>query len=142
MLRFFEQLIERLPDWAPELLVAAGQTIQLDADELSRSGRDGDRCRPPPPVAVPIAALVRRDLHRGSAATIPRSGHPVSLLDLLRAAERLSVGEPELFLGAAAIGLGMQGGAILSQVFRSGIEAIEQGQREASLSSASRRLRR
>jgi polar amino acid transport system permease protein len=35
---------------------------------------------------------------------------------------------------AAAIGLGLQGGALLAEVFRAGIEAIERGQREASLS--------
>jgi His/Glu/Gln/Arg/opine family amino acid ABC transporter permease subunit len=35
---------------------------------------------------------------------------------------------------AAVIGLGLHGGAILAEVFRSGIEALHQGQREAALS--------
>ena len=35
---------------------------------------------------------------------------------------------------AAVVGLGLQGGALLGEVFRAGIEAIERGQREASLS--------
>ena len=36
-------------------------------------------------------------------------------------------------LTAAVVGLGIQGGAILAEIFRSGIEAIDRGQREASL---------
>ena len=36
-------------------------------------------------------------------------------------------------LTAAVVGLGLQGGAILAEIFRSGIEAIDRGQREASL---------
>jgi His/Glu/Gln/Arg/opine family amino acid ABC transporter permease subunit len=35
---------------------------------------------------------------------------------------------------AAVIGLGLHGGAILAEVFRSGIEALHHGQREAALS--------
>jgi polar amino acid transport system permease protein len=35
---------------------------------------------------------------------------------------------------AAVIGLGLQGGAILSEIFRAGIEALDRGQREASIS--------
>jgi ABC-type amino acid transport system permease subunit len=35
---------------------------------------------------------------------------------------------------AATIGLGLHGGAILAEVFRSGIEALHTGQREAALS--------
>jgi ABC-type amino acid transport system permease subunit len=36
-------------------------------------------------------------------------------------------------LSAAVLGLGLQGGAILAEIFRSGVEAIDKGQREASL---------
>jgi His/Glu/Gln/Arg/opine family amino acid ABC transporter permease subunit len=51
---------------------------------------------------------------------------------------------PQLFPGvgwlalsgfvAAVVGLGLQGGAILAEVFRSGIEALHRGQTEAALS--------
>jgi len=51
---------------------------------------------------------------------------------------------PQLFPGAkwlalsaffaAVIGLGLQGGAVLAEVFRSGIEALHRGQTEAALS--------
>jgi len=35
---------------------------------------------------------------------------------------------------AAVIGLGLQGGAVLSEIFRAGIDAIDRGQREAGIS--------
>ena len=35
---------------------------------------------------------------------------------------------------AAAIGLGLQGGAVLSEIFRAGIDAVDRGQREAGIS--------
>jgi His/Glu/Gln/Arg/opine family amino acid ABC transporter permease subunit len=35
---------------------------------------------------------------------------------------------------AAVVGLGLQGAAVLAEIFRAGIEALDRGQREASLS--------
>ncbi len=130
MLRFFEQLSERLPDWAPELLVAAGQTVQLTLMSFLVAAATG--------VVVVLLRLSPFRLLRWFAVAFIEVGRGTPALVILFV---IYFGLPDLFpsvnlnsFWAAVIGLGMQGGAILGEVFRSGIEAIERGQREASLS--------
>jgi len=126
---FWEPLIEGLPEWLPPLLWAAIQTLQLTALSFL--------------VAVPVGMVVV--LLRLSPIRVLR-WTAIAWIELARGTPALVIlfliyfGLPSAFpwmspnsLTAAVVGLGLQGGAILAEVFRAGIEAIDRGQREASL---------
>jgi His/Glu/Gln/Arg/opine family amino acid ABC transporter permease subunit len=129
MNRFWGPLIEGLPDWLPQLLVAAVQTLELTALSFL--------------VAVPVGIVVV--LLRLSPFR-PLRWAMIAWIEVARGTPALVIlfviyfGLPSAFpwldlnsLTAAVAGLGLQGGAILAEIFRSGIEAIDRGQREASL---------
>ena len=129
MNRFWEPLIEGLPGWLPELLWACLQTIQLTTLSFL--------------VAVPLGMIIVA--MRLSKLQFLR-WFAISLIEVARGTPALVIlfiiyfGLPSIApwlsinsLAAAVVGLGLQGGAILAEIFRAGIEAIDRGQREASL---------
>ena len=129
MNQFWGPLIEGLPDWLPQLLWAALQTLQLTALSFL--------------VAVPVGIIVV--LLRLSPFW-PLRWAAIGWIEVARGTPALVIlfliyfGLPSVFpwinlnsLTAAVAGLGLQGGAILAEIFRSGVEAIDRGQREASL---------
>lgn len=130
MIRFAEELLENLPEWGPQMLEAALQTLQLTLASFV--------------IALLVGAVVA--LTRTSRSKILQM-ISIVFIEVGRGTPALVIlfviyfGLPSVFpqlefdsFTAAAIGLGLQGGALLAEVFRAGIEAIEHGQREASLS--------
>ena len=132
MNQFWAPLIEGLPGWLPQLLWAALQTLRLTALSFL--------------VAVPLGMVVV--LLRLSPFQ-PLRWAAICWIEVARGTPALVIlfliyfGLPSVFpwinlnsLTAAVVGLGLQGGAILAEIsgrFRAGIEAIDRGQREASL---------
>jgi His/Glu/Gln/Arg/opine family amino acid ABC transporter permease subunit len=127
--KFWGPLIEGLPGWLPELLWACLQTIQLTTLSFL--------------VAVPLGMIIVT--MRLSKLQFLR-WFAISLIEVARGTPALVIlfiiyfGLPSIApwlsinsLAAAVFGLGLQGGAILAEIFRAGIEAIDRGQREASL---------
>jgi His/Glu/Gln/Arg/opine family amino acid ABC transporter permease subunit len=125
MNRFWEPLIEGLPGWLPELLWACLQTIQLTTLSFL--------------VAVPLGMIIVA--MRLSKLQFLR-WFAISLIEVARGTPALVIlfiiyfGLPSIApwlsinsLAAAVVGLGLQGGAILAEIFRAGIEAIDRGQR-------------
>jgi His/Glu/Gln/Arg/opine family amino acid ABC transporter permease subunit len=125
-----QDLIDNLPEWIPQFLWASLQTLQLTATAFVLAVIIGI-----------IVALLRRthwapvrwamigfvEVGRGTPALV--------ILFLIYFA--LPDSFPALSLDsftAAAIGLGLQGGAVLSEIFRAGLDAIDRGQREAGIS--------
>lgn len=123
-------LIENLPEWVPQFLWASLQTLQLTlaafvlavligiAVALLRRTRVA-------PIRWAMVAFV--EVGRGTPALVILFLIYFALPDLLPA---LSLDS----FTAAALGLGLQGGAVLSEIFRAGIDAIDRGQREAGIS--------
>lgn len=129
MNKFWEPLIEGLPGWLPELLWACLQTLQLTALSFL--------------VAVPLGLII---VAMRLSKVDSLRWFAISLIEVARGTPALVIlfliyfGLPSVVpwlnvnsLGAAVFGLGLQGGAILAEIFRAGIEAIDRGQREASL---------
>jgi His/Glu/Gln/Arg/opine family amino acid ABC transporter permease subunit len=130
MNQFWGPLVEGLPEWLPQLLWAALLTLRMTTLSFL--------------VAMPIGIVVV--LLRVSRFNALR-WLAVAWIEVARGTPALVIlfviyfGLPSAIpvisfssLAAAVLGLGLQGGAILAEIFRSGIEAIDKGQREASLS--------
>jgi polar amino acid transport system permease protein len=129
MIRFVSELVANLPDWGPQMLAAALQTLQLTAASFVLATLIGA-----------VTALAR------TSTAYPLRWLAIVYIEVGRGTPALVIlfviyfGLPAVFpslefdsFTAAAIGLGIQGGAVLAEVFRAGIEAIDRGQREASL---------
>jgi His/Glu/Gln/Arg/opine family amino acid ABC transporter permease subunit len=130
MIRFAQELIENLPEWGPQMLGAALQTLQLTAASFLLAmliGAIVALARTSRFLTLRWIAILYIEIGRGTPALvilfIIYFGLPTALPQL----------EFDSFT-AAVVGLGLQGGALLGEVFRAGIEAIERGQAEASLS--------
>jgi His/Glu/Gln/Arg/opine family amino acid ABC transporter permease subunit len=130
MWRFASELVANLPDWGPQMLSAAVQTLRLTLASLMLAVLIGALVallRTSKPFALRWLAIVYVEIGRGMPALVILFliyfGLPAVLPSL----------EFDSFT-AAVIGLGLQGGALLAEVFRAGIEAIDRGQREAALS--------
>jgi His/Glu/Gln/Arg/opine family amino acid ABC transporter permease subunit len=123
-------LIQHLPEWVPQFLVAALQTLELTvvsfliaiivgvAVALLRRWRFA-------PVQWLMIAFV--EVGRGTPALV------ILFLIYFALPDQIPFLSLDSFT-AAVIGLGLQGGAMLSEVFRAGIEALDRGQREAGIS--------
>jgi His/Glu/Gln/Arg/opine family amino acid ABC transporter permease subunit len=118
-------------EWFPEMALACLGTLKLAAVSFV--------------VAVLIGLVVA--LLRTASFALTR-GIAITFIEVIRGTPALVIlyivyfvppqlGATWLVLTsfvAAVIGLGLHGGAILAEVFRSGIEALHHGQREAALS--------
>ena len=129
MTKFWADLTAGLADSMPQLLWACLQTLQLTVLTFL--------------VAVPLGLII---VWMRLSSRRPLKWFAVGLIEVARGTPALVIlfvvyfGLPSAFPGmslnsltAAVVGLGLQGGAILAEIFRSGIEAIDRGQREASL---------
>jgi His/Glu/Gln/Arg/opine family amino acid ABC transporter permease subunit len=125
-----ELLIENLPEWVPQFFWASLQTLQLTLASFVLAVIIGIivallRRTHIAPIRWTMVAFV--EVGRGTPALVILFLIYFALPDILPA---LSLNS----FTAAAIGLGLQGGAVLSEIFRAGIEAIDRGQREAGIS--------
>src|SRR3954447_19672263 len=130
MIKFTRELLEHLPDWGPQMFAAALQTLQMTAASFLFAAVAG--------VIVALARTSRFASFRWIAILYIEVGRGTPALVILFIIYfGLPTALPQLEFDsftAAVVGLGLQGGALLGEVFRAGIEAIERGQREASLS--------
>lgn len=127
---FLSQMLENLPSWGPEMLAAAGQTLTMTAVTFILAMLLG--------IVVALLRVSRFPLLRWGAIAFIEVGRGTPALVILFV---IYFGLPAVLpalsfssFWAAVMGLGLQGAAVLGEVFRSGIEAIDRGQREASLS--------
>jgi polar amino acid transport system permease protein len=119
--------------WLPQMLWACVGTLRLSA------------------VSFMLAVLLGLVAALGRTSALPLlRGLAIGYIEICRGLPALVIlyivyyVPPQLFPGvkwlalsafvAAVIGLGLQGGAVLAEVFRSGIEALHRGQTEAALS--------
>ena len=123
-------LIENLPEWVPQFLWASLQTLQLTLASFVLAVIVGVvvvllRRTHIAPIRWAMVAFV--EVGRGTPALVILFLIYFALPDLIPA---LSLDS----FTAAVVGLGLQGGAVLSEIFRAGIDAIDRGQREAGIS--------
>jgi polar amino acid transport system permease protein len=126
---FLDKLFQKLPLWFPEFLDATWQTLQLTGASFVIAVAAGVvacllRLSPIGPVRWLAVGFI--EVGRAIPALVILFLIYFGLQDLIPSLRLTS-------FQAAAIGLGLQGGAILAEVFRAGIEAVDRGQREASL---------
>jgi His/Glu/Gln/Arg/opine family amino acid ABC transporter permease subunit len=129
MTDFFTSIWENLPDWGPQLLAAALQTLQLTAASFLVAvlfGIAAALLRLSPARPLRWAAIVFIEVGRGTPALVILFIIYFGIPTVLPGLELNS-------FTAAVLGLGLQGGAVLAEIFRAGIEALDRGQREASL---------
>ena len=130
MIDFWASIWENLPDWGPQMLVAAVQTLKLTAASFVLAVAFGivvALLRLSPLAPVRWFAIVFIEVGRGMPALV--------ILFLIYFGLPAVVPWLEFnSFTAAVVGLGLQGAAVLAEIFRAGIEALDRGQREASLS--------
>ncbi|MFO0990742.1 MAG: amino acid ABC transporter permease [Hyphomicrobiales bacterium] len=133
MLQLPEIYAEYIGRWLPELLYYAITTLKIAAVAFVIA------------VAVGLLFALLRISHnrfvRGFAVTFIEVARGLPIVVVLYIVYFVP---PQLFPGlswswftdftGAVVGLGLHGGAILAEVFRSGIEALHKGQREAAIS--------
>ncbi len=130
MIDFFASIWENLPDWGPQMLLAAVQTLKLTATSFVLAVAFGivvALLRLSPLAPVRWFAIVFIEVGRGMPALV--------ILFLIYFGLPAVVPWLEFnSFTAAVVGLGLRGAAVLAEIFRAGIEALDRGQREASLS--------
>jgi His/Glu/Gln/Arg/opine family amino acid ABC transporter permease subunit len=133
MLQLPEIYAENLHRWLPELLYYAITTLKIAAVSFVLA------------IAVGLLFALLRISHnrflRAFAVTFIEVARGLPIVVVLYIVYFVP---PQLFPGlswgwfsdftGAVVGLGLHGGAILAEVFRSGIEALHKGQREAAIS--------
>jgi His/Glu/Gln/Arg/opine family amino acid ABC transporter permease subunit len=124
---------ENIDRWLPELLRACLGTLEISAASFVLA------------IAIGLAVALCR-----ISRFVPLRAVAVGYIEIARGLPIVVIlyivyfVPPQLFPGgdwrllttfvAAVVGLGLHGGAILAEVFRSGIEALHKGQAEAALS--------
>jgi His/Glu/Gln/Arg/opine family amino acid ABC transporter permease subunit len=124
---FWSKFVEVLPEFLPVLLegflvslnVAFGAFALALVLGLVLAIAAGSPLRP-----LRVAAIAYIELFRGTPAL-------TQLFIIYFGLAELGLGMPPM--AAAIVGLGANGAAYLSQVYRAGIEAVDKGQREAAL---------
>jgi len=131
VIQFLDVYRQHVAEWLPELLLASLGTLQLMVLSFVLAVLIGlavallrvSRVRP-----LRVAGMVYVEVARGLPALVilfliyfGLGGLGVSWLKFTS-------------YQAAVLGLGIQGGAVLGEIFRSGIEALHRGQMEAALS--------
>jgi polar amino acid transport system permease protein len=131
MIEFLGVYQKHLGEWLPELLIACIGTLELMALSFVLASMLG--------LAVALMRVSRSRLLHGIGMVYVEvmRGMPALVILFLIYFGLGGLGVEWLKFTsyqAAIAGLGLQGGAILGEVFRSGIEALHQGQMEAALS--------
>jgi His/Glu/Gln/Arg/opine family amino acid ABC transporter permease subunit len=124
---------ENIHRWLPELLWFALTTLKIAVAAFALAVLIG--------LAFALLRTSRSAILRAIATTYIEIARGLPIVVLLYIVYFVP---PQLFPGlnwqwftdftGAVVGLGLHGGAILAEVFRSGIEALHKGQREAALS--------
>jgi polar amino acid transport system permease protein len=133
MLELPKVYAEHIHIWLPELLSYVETTLRIAAVAFALAVVIG--------LAVALCRTSRSRVLKAIAAIYIEVGRGLPIVVILYIVYFVP---PQLFPGiswgwfttytGSVIGLGIHGGAILAEVFRSGIEALHSGQREAALS--------
>jgi polar amino acid transport system permease protein len=133
MLQLPEIYAENLHRWLPELLWYSLTTLKIAAVSFVIAVAVG--------LLFALLRISRNRFVRGFAVTFIEVWRGLPIVVVLYIVYFVP---PQLFPGlnwswfsdftGAVVGLGLHGGAILAEVFRSGIEALHKGQREAAIS--------
>jgi His/Glu/Gln/Arg/opine family amino acid ABC transporter permease subunit len=133
MLQLPEIYAENIHRWLPELLYYSLTTLKIAAVSFVLAVAIG--------IVFALCRTSRSTLLRAFAAGYIEAARGLPIVVLLYIVYFVP---PQLFPGlnwqwfsdftGASLGLGLHGGAILAEVFRSGIEALHKGQREAAIS--------
>jgi polar amino acid transport system permease protein len=133
MLELPKVYAEHIHIWLPELLSYVETTLRIAAVAFALAVVIG--------LAVALCRTSRSRVLKTTAAIYVEVGRGLPIVVILYIVYFVP---PQLFPGiswgwfttytGSVIGLGIHGGAILAEVFRSGIEALHSGQREAALS--------
>jgi polar amino acid transport system permease protein len=133
MLQLPEIYAETIHHWLPELLYYSLTTIKIAIFSFILAAVFG--------IFVALCRISRSSLVRTLAMGFIEIARGLPIVVMLYIVYFVP---PQLFPGldwrwftaftGAVLGLGLHGGAILAEVFRSGIEALHKGQREAALS--------
>jgi His/Glu/Gln/Arg/opine family amino acid ABC transporter permease subunit len=123
---YFADLAEYLTEWIPQLLEAAGNTLKMAALALCLAASFG--------LVLALARLSRTRLLAGAATVYVElvRGAPALTLLFLIYFGLPSVGIVLPAFQAAVIGLGFNGAAYVSEIYRAGIGGVDRGQREAA----------
>lgn len=132
MLELPEIYAENIHRWLPELLYYSITTLRIAAVSFILAVAIG--------VVFALCRTSRSRILRGVATVYIEVARGLPIVVLLYIVYFVP---PQLFpdlnwrwfsdFSGAVLGLGLHGGAILAEVFRSGIEALHKGQREAAL---------
>ena len=124
---FWERLIENLPYFLEVLIPAAGMTVRIAAGSFVLA------------IVVGLVLALLQTFHVSIITLVVRTyielvrGTPVLAQLFILYFGLTQVGIRFTPIQAAIIGLGLNGGAYLAEIFRSGIESIHRGQMEAAL---------
>jgi His/Glu/Gln/Arg/opine family amino acid ABC transporter permease subunit len=129
MIWFFAAIWSNLDAWLPQLLEACLETLRLTAAALVIALAGG--------AVVTLGRLAPSGvLRRVATAYVEVARGLPALVILFLIYFGLPAVAPGLELdsfAAAAVGLGLQGAAVVGEIFRAGLLAIDRGQREAAL---------
>src|SRR6476659_9245812 len=127
MIAFLQIFVDRLPQWWPEMQTAAGRTLLLTAYAFMLAIAFG--------LALALAKLSRSTLLRRIASVYIEvmRGIPTLVVLFIIYFGIVPLGITLNAMPAGSIGLGIHAAAYVAEIFRSGIEAIHRGQREAAL---------
>ncbi len=125
---YFTDLLGYLRDWLPELLAAAVNTLRMAVLAFCLAASFG--------LLLALMRLSHSKLIRRSATVyveVVRGAPALALLFLIY------FGLPSIDIvlpafAAAVVGLGMNGAAYVSEIYRAGIASVDRGQREAAQS--------
>jgi His/Glu/Gln/Arg/opine family amino acid ABC transporter permease subunit len=131
MIEFLGVYSQHFGEWVPALLIASLGTLELMVLSFALASLLG--------LAVALMRVSRSRAMRGAAVVYVEvaRGMPALVILFLIYFGLGGLGVDWLKFTsyqAAVLGLGIQGGAVLGEVFRSGIEALHRGQMEAALS--------
>jgi His/Glu/Gln/Arg/opine family amino acid ABC transporter permease subunit len=127
-LKYYARLWELLQEWMPQLLVAAGGTLQMMGLAFVVAAISG--------LFLALARLSRSRVLAGFALgyiEAVRGTPPLTQLFFIYFG-LTGIGITFSAFQAAVIGLGLNGAAYLAEVYRAGIQAVHQGQRDAAAS--------
>jgi His/Glu/Gln/Arg/opine family amino acid ABC transporter permease subunit len=131
MLELLAVYKDNIQEWLPQMLSASLGTLKLTVTSFSVAAVLG--------LAISLARLSKLPAVQALAIAYIEviRGLPALVILYIVYFVPPQIGATWLIMSsflAATIGLGLHGGAILAEVFRSGIEALHTGQKEAALS--------
>ncbi|CAG0961112.1 MAG: amino acid ABC transporter permease [Rhizobiaceae bacterium] len=122
-------LLARFASWTPELITAAGQTLYLTLAAFAGAAV----------LAIPICAMKmsKSASMRGFATSYIEVARGLPVLVILFI---IYFGLPDVIpsfrwnsMSCAILGFALQGSALLAEIYRAGINAVERGEKEASV---------